>query len=456
MVLHSQLLPEIRSQGGRTSILCPCSDKESLVQFESSDLRLETASFRKSRWQVSLTDLRRYLREPIRDNPALWSRHQYLAAGSAGAFAKYRAKLNLQLHRCFFRSTIAHAVFDRVDRSAHRCREIRQALQRLSPDLLVSTYPVTSFEVAALLEAQDLGIPTVGHLLSWDNITCKGRFTAVPNWFISWGDVMTEELKEHYGIPSDRVFSCGVPHFDEHHHLVGHERKRQIMKDLGLRADRPYLFVGMSSPIFAPHEIDIVEWLAAQIRQDVFGDGTQLVVRPHPQNVVGYMADPTWLPRLKAVQGDRVALNFPRLSSGQLSWNMELDDLEVLVNLLSGCSVCLNSGSTLSIDAMSHGKPVVLTMFDGDRKDLPWWKSARRIREYPHYKKLLSLGGIPVADSFTSLSWFIQEFMRNPNHEIEIRQRALTRECCAIDGQSSIRVAESLGRIYEYERGSSD
>ena len=210
MVLHSELISEINQNQLLAAVLVPEDAKDSIAGM--TGFETATAEFKKSRLQMTLADVRRYLKEPIRENAALWSRHLYLANGVAGSFAKYRAHANYAMHKVFFQSPALHGMLNSIDRSSHRSAVIRKVLIEHKPDLLISTYPVTSFEVTALFEAQSLGIPTVGHLLSWDNITCKGRFPAVPDYFVSWGPVMTAELQEHYDVPRERVFELSLIH----------------------------------------------------------------------------------------------------------------------------------------------------------------------------------------------------------------------------------------------------
>jgi hypothetical protein len=448
MVLHSGLMDHLLSGSTSVQILTHAKGSQSLVPFEKDGLSVHGIAHRSSKWIANLADFKRYLREPIRQNAALWSRHQYLANGCAGSKARLIARFNYFAHMALHKSRLAQAVYGRIDRRLHRSTELIGLLERLRPDVLVSTYPVTAFEVSALLAAKELGIPTVGHLLSWDNITCKGKFTVVPDYFICWGNVMTSELKQHYGVAPERIFECGVPHFDAHRELIDASILSRELKRMGLSAERPYLFFGMSAPIFAPHEIDIVEHLAKEVRSGTFGADMQMIVRPHPQNVTGNMADASWLPRIRAIQGPRVGVNMPVLSDDGLAWNMDQGDLPVLVNLLSGCAVCLNSGSTLSIDAIAHDKPVVLTVFDADR-DLPWWKSARRIPDYPHYRKLLEFKGVSPAGSFLELVDAIKCELEDPSHRQGGRQETIRQECFAIDGKSSQRVASAIAAICE-------
>ena len=69
----------------------------------------------------------------------------------------------------------------------------------------------------------------------------------------------------------------------------------------GKPVSNPYLFFAMSSPYFAPREIDIVEKIATWVEENTW-PGLNFIVRPHPQNVIGYLADLNWLPRLKNVE----------------------------------------------------------------------------------------------------------------------------------------------------------
>ena len=164
------------------------------------------------------------------------------------------------------------------------------------------------------------------------------------------------------------------------------------------------------------------------------------------------MADRSWLPRLDALRGNRVGVDIPGLESSRLRWNMRRDDLPRLSNLLAGCSICLNSGSTLSIDAIVHDRPVILTAFDAG-KDLPWFLSARRVLDYRHLSKLVSLGGVRVAHGFDGLATSIRAYLDDPNLDTMGRSRTREAQCGPCDGRASARVAAALASILEADGG---
>jgi hypothetical protein len=149
------------------------------------------------------------------------------------------------------------------------------------------------------------------------------------------------------------------------------------------------------------------------------------------------------------MQSVRVAVDYPILEQSQLAWNMDQRDLIKLVNLMAGCAVSLNSGSTLAIESLIHNKPVILTYFDADF-DVPWYRSITRGSNYIHMKKFIDLSGTKVACNFDQLKLHIQNALINQSLDNEKRAYALRQECGTCDGKASFRAAEALVRILEY------
>jgi len=93
-------------------------------------------------------------------------------------------------------------------------------------------------------------------------------------------------------------------------------------------------------------------------------------------------------------------------------------------------------------------KPVILTSFDGD-KNLYYWKSARRLVDYPHQKKFVEMGGAEVVHSYEKLEESILRYLENPNFRIAERTNALENECFSKDGKSTDRVIVAMQEIVE-------
>ncbi len=447
MVLHSDVIPNMRDLGLRVAVVMPNAEEPQMRDLaERQGFSLFKAPDVDSRRRNEYQRLRRYLFEDVRANPALWSNHVKALHKARGWPGRLRLRLFYAVNRAVVASSAIRRALSRLERRALANPEVAAILQEIRPRIVIATYPVSPIEGYFLHEAERAGIPTVGHLLSWDNVTTKGRFPAPPQTYIAWGPIMAAEIEEYYGPLSGGVYECGVPHFDAHIRAPNDEGRREALREMGLDPRRPYLFFGMSAPAASPHEIDIVEWLAGRVKEGHLGEEMQLLIRPHPQNMEGHLADAAWLPRIDALRGDGVAVDYPELEASQLDWNMKEQDLIRLVNIIAGCAVCLNSGSTITIDALLHDKPVVLTGFDAG-KEVPWWASTERGAEYPHLAKLIGLGGVRIARSFEDLEAKIQAYLDDPT--LDAAERAATRaaECGVCDGRASERVAAAAAGL---------
>ena len=447
--MQSTILERLRSKGLSVAIAVPDASDETVRNLaKRHGITLHQTPSLNPRSSYRYLLLRRYLYEDVRRNPALWSKHLAFLA-SEPLLKRIQIRLYYLLNRLAVRLPGLRRLITRVEGRFLKHEGVRQILRTVAPRIVVSTYPVDPLEAIFLQEARRLGVPTVGHLLSWDNVTTKGRFPVPPDTYIAWGPVMRREIQEYYGIRRSRIYECGVAHFDHHFAAPSREDLENILIDLGLNPALPYAFFGMSSPFISPYEIEVVEWLAAAIQSGRFGDQIQLVVRPHPQNVRGYTADESWLPRLRALKGPRVAIDFPLLEDSNLMWSMTEGDLPRLSNLLSGCAVCLNSGSTLTIDAIVLDRPVVMTAFDAALRDVPWWKSASRTFRYRYMKTLTDLGGTSVTYSFDELEKELLLVLADPSFHAEGRERTRREECGPCDGEASRHVVDALIHILE-------
>lgn len=452
MVLQTGLLARLVKQGYKVGLITNDAEDAVLKQHcEENNIQIIAFNAEKQ-WSEEYLNARKYFLEDIDQNPALLEKHIRAVQTSASKnpwkrlrpyflyYGVYKLSNHFTIIKRWFKQYEANYLVDTYAQDflrQYKCRAI------------VSTYPVNLNEAILLQNAKIMGLKRIIHLLSWDNITCKGVFPCDADDYIAWGKIMEEEFKTYYHATDTNIYPCGVPHFDVHFEIKNKEKDsifEGYLKSLGLDSDKPYLFFAMSAPYFTPHEIDVVEWLAAQVSSNVFGQQMQLIVRPHPQNVKGTMADLSWLPRLNKLNNTRVAIDFPSLVESKLAWSMQQDDMLRLSTLLRHATVTINSGSTVSIDALMLDRPVVVSAFDAD-KELVWWRSIKRAMTFPHYKKLIATKGVRVAHDFSSFQQHILDYIANPLADWDDRQTACHAECSGNDGKATERVITALTHI---------
>ncbi len=391
--------------------------------------------------------LRSHVHQNIRKNPALWEKHLWRTRSN-----KNSLKRRLPNHLYYYLGAFIRVLpggrkaFTKMEANGYFKPDAARILEEIRPDVIISTRPVDEMEICLLEAARRLGIHRSIYILSWDNITSKGVFPVLGDSYLTWGPVMNEELKEYYNVPGSEIFNTGVTHFDIHARVREGELKvPALVEQLGLDNQKPYLFFTMSASYFAPNEIDIVEWLAREVENNTFGEEMQLIVRPHMANLMASRSDQSWLGRLEKLPSKRVALDLPGAENSLLTWYMKHNDMIKLSSLINGASVCLNSGSTIAIEAAYLNRPVVLTAFD--LEDFPKWKSARRLLEYIHLTKFVSFGGCSVTTNLQTLKEAIENYLQNPQlHEAE-RQKAVEMECYKNDGHATQRFVENITTI---------
>jgi hypothetical protein len=269
----------------------------------------------------------------------------------------------------------------------------------------------------------------------------------MPDYFISWGPVMTDEIVELYRFPKDKIYECGVSHFDVYHQRDQLTPRNLVLQKLNLPVEQPYIFYGMVAQLFCPNELEILTWLADKVNKNAFVEPCSLVIRPHPQTISGfYASNARDLERLKTLIGPRVALDVPPVLSEQLAWDLPKSDMYHLASLLAGCAMCLNANSTLCLDACMLERPVINIGFDG-WEDLPYERSARKGLDYIHMAKLLALGGIRIARSFRELEEHINTYLCDPTLDKQGRILSAFKECGRLDGRATERVVETLLKL---------
>jgi hypothetical protein len=450
MILQTGLVHQLVVKGHRVGIIVPDAKDENLVNScRESGVELIEIPGHLPALQAQLMQFRRYFLDDIEANPALLEKHMQREKDPARkGLRRLQTRLGWGTYRLTKGLPFLRSLYKKVEPYLLKSSSVRQGLEALRPDLVIATYPVFPPEFHVLAAAKDLGIHSAIHLLSWDNITSKGAFPALADDYIAWGPIMDQELQDFYGIDQDQIHQCGVPHFDLHVRSKEKPDVKPHVAELGLDPNKPYLFHAMSAPRFSPKEIDVVEWIADRVEEGRFGPDMQFVIRPHPQNMTGYMADFSWVDRLKALAGrDRIAVNYPGLvQDSKLPWSMRENDMVVFSQLIGGSSVVLNIGSTVSIDALMTGKPVILTSFDAD-EELPYWQSARRLIDFTHLEKFVAEGGISVTRNFTELETEIDAYINDPEHNLKLRQKTLEAECFQPDGKATQRVVEAIEKL---------
>jgi hypothetical protein len=185
------------------------------------------------------------------------------------------------------RSRLALRTWRTMERLGPKSPTVTALLEELQPDVLLvspTVWPKGPIEADYTHAAQRLGIPTVGYVNSWDNLTSKGTPHVLPDAFIVWNEPMATEATDVHAIPRKIIRVTGAPHLDHFFELQPSQSRAEICDQLGCPDDGPYVLYLCSSRTLITDETHIVTALAEALERR-FPDGAPtIVVRPHPVN----------------------------------------------------------------------------------------------------------------------------------------------------------------------------
>jgi hypothetical protein len=132
-------------------------------------------------------------------------------------------------------------------------------------------------------------IPVAAAIMSWDHLSSKALLHVHPDRMFVWNDLQRQEAVDMHATPAERVVVTGAQCYDQWFTRQPSRSREAFCRDLGLRADRPFVLWVHSamSPRPSPPEPELVMRWAAALRASSDPRLRELgvVVRPHPERV---------------------------------------------------------------------------------------------------------------------------------------------------------------------------
>lgn len=300
----------------------------------------------------------------------------------------------------------------------------RDDLLKKRPNVLVNCSPFDfrDRQLQRLLYRQ--GVPTISIIPSWDNPSSKGCISTGVDTVLVWGDTQKRELEKYYPtIDPACIRVAGIPQFDLYTQDLPPELdRRSFFERFSIPANSRLILYATCSERLFTREPEVVAHIADATEQNRFGEQAHVLIRCHP-------ADRAERYR-HLCDNDRVTI-FPssvQHSQTLQSWTPPNLETAVLAATLRHSEVCINTASTMTLDAFACGKPVVNIAYDGDAT-LPYLQSTNRYYDYHHYRPIADSGAVMLAHSREQLLTSIEESLRCPERTEQDR-RSLLNEFC--------------------------
>jgi hypothetical protein len=308
-------------------------------------------------------------------------------------------------------------------------------LRREAPDLAVFTRLFFSDETPLIRAAARAGVPTLGIVASWDNLTSKGPLLPRVDRLVVWNDRMRDEAVHHHGYRAEDVMVTGAAHHDpaytERHEF---QPRAQFFAKMGLDPGKRLVVYAGEDPRISPEAPRYVEILHRLIAEGALSFPAQLLLRPHPQD------DPRRFETVRRLPG--VVFDLPGRPSDRYWMDMTREHLRHLYETMAHADVVVNVCSSIVLDAALFDTPCICVGFT--ERPHPTFHVTERLFEMDHFRDVLATGATEVVRSEAALRQALERAIAAPGTHAEGRRR-LVRELAQFDdGKSGWRTARAI------------
>lgn len=438
---HTGIITKLLQRGWRVVVLTPNHKDTSLFSdYSHANLLFEPLYISPIRFERILTEL---FKGAVFNKTVhfLW---RYRLGGT-------NPRLRLYLPRLVFLAPLrfipgAKRFLQWLDAKVNPQTEHDYLFAKYRPDLAFITAANSYSDSGVIKSAKRFGVTTIGMPKSWDNLS-KILNVARTDYVIVWSEFMREQAIRYQGYRENQIFVTGVPQFDIYSHPERLLAREEFCKKFNFAPNKKIVLYGSVGGgaginMEADYPEMIQQWIdSADLSQ------IQILVRPH----IGYKGEAekfaplTQYPNIAVDTADKQDARLPD------HWDPSFSHLEHLFNSLHHADACVTIGSTLTLDAVACGTPVVNIKFDKDPKTR-FSESVRRLHETDYVSALVKTGGTWVAQSRESFLAALKAVLERG--EKKDTRQMINRFIYKNDGQSAERIVDVIMGKLESKKSS--
>jgi hypothetical protein len=325
----------------------------------------------------------------------------------------------------------------RAKRQAWDMSAVQKQIDEVRPSLIVATSCVMWVEEPYLMLARDQGIPTLGCIQSFDNLSSRS-FIPDCDYYSLWNQRMQDQLVEYYPERATRNMNIlGTPQFDFHVRPEFRWSREETLSKFGLKPGERYILYAANSYHQTPSEPLLIEEFARRCSEVPELKDHRIVVRFHPQDNFN-----RW-DRLKA--NNRIVLSQP--SEASYTFTSAKDQM-LLVSSLAHADVSINMWSTMSLDSAAVDTPVVCIAFAGEPGGAED-RFCRGVYATQFYVPIIASGGVRLTNNINELVAEITAYVKDRSRDQSQRKKLVEAEIGPVDGHAAERIADLITTITE-------
>jgi len=279
-------------------------------------------------------------------------------------------------------------------------KDFEKFFDAYKPDLLFAADVYTLNDVKMMRCAKRRGVPVVGMVRSWDNVTSKTLLSHIPDYMVVNSERVRDEIIRLGDMPQNRVFVTGIPHYDRYVSSKCKPRK-SFLEEQNIDPNKKVVLFATPGDKYLENNP-----IAPLALEELKNTNATIFVR---LPVVGKEELGDYVPPKNAVF-DNPGM-YPNFTEAHMTKEADLH----LANCLNASDVVITWASTMIVDAAVFNKPIILVDFDASPR--AYHKSICQYYDYDHHKFALESGGARLVKSPEELKHWVEHYLREPGFD---------------------------------------
>lgn len=290
-------------------------------------------------------------------------------------------------------------------------------------------------ESRMLAAANELGVPNVGLVRSWDNVH-KG-IRSRPRMLAVWNEINRREAIDIEGYRRGDVHIVGAPQFDRYFRPDTLWPRAKLAERFDLDPERPIILFATLGQFL--RDLDETAWMDDMIEiARTSPREPQIVCRLHPWSRYEYFE--------RFLSSPDVRLSYTTGYIPALGWYMPPDEVTLMANLVAHADVVVTPGSTITLEAAIFDRPTIVPVFHR-------YQPARAERYFStwvmgkHFGRIEHLGLTHFSRSPDDLRASVERALAEPDWFAPQRKKLLDDYVPMRDGRATERIADLVAEV---------
>ena len=290
-------------------------------------------------------------------------------------------------------------------------KHIYNILKKDDVNVLFFTHQRPPFIAPLIYQAGKLKIKTAAFIFSWDNLASKGRMAGNFDYYLVWSSLMKSDLLHFYSsIKETKIEIVGTPQFEPYVLERYQTSKATFYKKFNLDLSFKTICFSCGDISTSKNDALYIELIANFILANQFIEKVNFIVRTSPAEdgnrfdvVRKKFTFIKWnIPKWKLTRDKHQEIWTQRIPT--------VEDVFDLRSILEHSDIFINMLSTMSLDAMIFGKPVINPVFGNYENGL---FDDQKFLKYNHIKHVVNLKATAIVKEENELLDAINNALEN-------------------------------------------